>query len=114
MKEKCTGGWSFYESPALGKRLACAMACWTSGPVDGIDRMNCCCAGVIPAAAARRGFFCRPLSRTRRISLVTSFLLIGFWYHKPSAVAAAKKAFLMTRVGDVGLFIGLILLFQQD
>ncbi|MDP6943107.1 MAG: NADH-quinone oxidoreductase subunit L, partial [Myxococcota bacterium] len=45
---------------------------------------------------------------------LASFLLIGFWYHKPSAVSAAKKAFLMTRVGDVGLFIGLILLFQQS
>ncbi len=43
---------------------------------------------------------------------LASFLLIGFWYHKPSAIAAAKKAFLMTRIGDVGLFIGLILLFQ--
>ncbi len=43
---------------------------------------------------------------------LASFLLIGFWYHKPSAIAAAKKAFLMTRVGDVGLFIGLVLLFQ--
>jgi NADH-quinone oxidoreductase subunit L len=42
---------------------------------------------------------------------LASFLLIGFWYEKPSAVAAAKKAFIMTRVGDVGLFIGLILLF---
>ncbi len=45
---------------------------------------------------------------------LASFLLIGFWYEKPSAVAAAKKAFLMTRVGDVGLFIGLILLFQTS
>jgi len=43
---------------------------------------------------------------------LASFLLIGFWYEKPSAVAAAKKAFLMTRIGDVGLFIGLILLFR--
>ena len=43
---------------------------------------------------------------------LASFLLIGFWYEKPSAVAAAKKAFLMTRIGDVGLFIGLILLFM--
>lgn len=42
---------------------------------------------------------------------LASFLLIGFWYEKPSAVAAAKKAFLMTRVGDVGFFVGLILLF---
>ena len=30
-----------------------------------------------------------------------SYLLIGFWFHKPSATAAAKKAFLVTRVGDV-------------
>ena len=43
---------------------------------------------------------------------LASFLLIGFWYEKPSAVAAAKKAFLMTRIGDVGFFIGLILLFK--
>ena len=43
---------------------------------------------------------------------LASFLLIGFWFEKPSAVAAAKKAFLMTRIGDVGLFIGLILLLR--
>ncbi len=43
---------------------------------------------------------------------LASFLLIGFWYEKPSAVAAAKKAFLMTRVGDVGFLIGLILLYR--
>ncbi|MFD2672056.1 NADH-quinone oxidoreductase subunit L [Marinicrinis sediminis] len=39
-----------------------------------------------------------------------SFLLVGFWYHKPSARAAAKKAFIVTRIGDVGLFIGILLL----
>ncbi len=44
-----------------------------------------------------------------------SFLLIGFWYRKPSAIAAAKKAFIMTRIGDVGLFIGMVLLlFDAD
>ncbi|MBP1992604.1 NADH-quinone oxidoreductase subunit L [Paenibacillus eucommiae] len=42
---------------------------------------------------------------------VCSFLLIGFWYQKPEARAAAKKAFIMTRIGDVGLFIGILLLF---
>lgn len=42
-----------------------------------------------------------------------SFLLIGFYFYKESAKAAAKKAFVMTRIGDVGLFIGLILLFWQ-
>ncbi|MCB9892195.1 MAG: NADH-quinone oxidoreductase subunit L [Planctomycetes bacterium] len=43
---------------------------------------------------------------------LASFFLIGFWYEKPSAVRAAKKAFMMTRIGDVGLFIGLVLLFM--
>ncbi|WP_416828123.1 NADH-quinone oxidoreductase subunit L [Ectobacillus polymachus] len=42
-----------------------------------------------------------------------SFLLIGFYYFKDEARAAAKKAFVMTRIGDVGLFIGMILLFWQ-
>jgi NADH-quinone oxidoreductase subunit L len=42
---------------------------------------------------------------------VCSFLLVGFWYHKPEARAAAKKAFIVTRIGDVGLFIGMALLF---
>ncbi len=42
-----------------------------------------------------------------------SFLLIGFYYYKEEAKAAAKKAFIMTRIGDVGLFIGMILLFWQ-
>lgn len=41
-----------------------------------------------------------------------SYLLIGFWYIKPSAAAAAKKAFLVTRVGDVIMLIGIIMLFD--
>lgn len=41
-----------------------------------------------------------------------SYLLIGFWYVKPSAAAAAKKAFLVTRVGDVLMLIGIIILFN--
>ncbi|MDB5084296.1 MAG: NADH-quinone oxidoreductase subunit, partial [Bacilli bacterium] len=40
-----------------------------------------------------------------------SYLLVGFWYFKPEAAAAAKKSFIVTRLGDVGLFIGIILLF---
>ncbi|MEH7074356.1 NADH-quinone oxidoreductase subunit L [Neobacillus drentensis] len=44
---------------------------------------------------------------------VGSFLLIGFYFYKPEAKAAAKKAFIMTRIGDVGLFIGMILLFWE-
>lgn len=43
---------------------------------------------------------------------LASFFLIGFWYEKSSATAAAKKAFLMTRVGDVGLFIGVLMVLQ--
>ena len=42
-----------------------------------------------------------------------SFLLIGFYFYKDEAKAAAKKAFIMTRIGDVGLFIGMILLFWK-
>ncbi|MCJ7472183.1 MAG: NADH-quinone oxidoreductase subunit L, partial [Actinobacteria bacterium] len=40
-----------------------------------------------------------------------SYLLIGFWYEKKSASDASKKAFLVTRVGDVGMLIGILLLF---
>jgi NADH-quinone oxidoreductase subunit L len=44
---------------------------------------------------------------------VASYLLIGFWYHKPSAAAAAKKAFITTRIGDLGLFFGLLWLYAR-
>ncbi|MGE7660220.1 NADH-quinone oxidoreductase subunit L [Peribacillus sp. NPDC097197] len=44
---------------------------------------------------------------------VGSFLLIGFYFHKQEAKLAAKKAFIMTRIGDVGLLIGIILLFWE-
>ena len=37
-----------------------------------------------------------------------SYLLIGFWFHKPSAAAAAKKAFLVTRLGDFGFLVALV------
>ncbi|MGC5324962.1 NADH-quinone oxidoreductase subunit L [Brevibacillus sp. SYSU BS000544] len=42
---------------------------------------------------------------------VCSFLLVGFYFFKQEAKAAAKKAFIVTRIGDVGLFIGIALLF---
>ncbi len=42
-----------------------------------------------------------------------SYLLIGFWFEKPSAAAAAMKAFIVTRVGDVGLFLALAILWSQ-
>ncbi len=41
---------------------------------------------------------------------VSSFLLIGFYYYKPSAVAAAKKAFIVTRFADLGFLIGVLIL----
>ncbi len=42
---------------------------------------------------------------------VSSFLLIGFWYEKRSAGNAAKKAFLVNRIGDIGMFLGIMLIF---
>jgi NADH-quinone oxidoreductase subunit L len=39
-----------------------------------------------------------------------SYLLIGFWYQKPAAASAAKKAFVVTRVGDLGFLIGILVL----
>ena len=44
---------------------------------------------------------------------LASYLLIGFWYHKPSAAAAAKKAFITTRIGDVLFFLGLLWLYSE-
>src|SRR5215467_8077300 len=44
---------------------------------------------------------------------LASYLLIGFWQHKPSAAAAAKKAFIVNRVGDVGLVIAMAIMFAQ-
>ncbi|MFJ8658208.1 NADH-quinone oxidoreductase subunit L [Streptomyces sp. NPDC093795] len=42
---------------------------------------------------------------------LASYLLIGFWQHKPSAATAAKKAFLVNRVGDMGLSIAIMIMF---
>ncbi|MFE7525507.1 NADH-quinone oxidoreductase subunit L [Kitasatospora sp. NPDC057542] len=44
---------------------------------------------------------------------LASYLLIGFWQHKPSAATAAKKAFIVNRVGDVGLSIAIMLMFAE-
>ena len=44
---------------------------------------------------------------------LTSYLLIGFWFQKPSAAAAAKKAFLTTRIGDIFFLLGIVWLFAQ-
>ena len=42
---------------------------------------------------------------------LASYLLIAFWYYKPSAATAAKKAFVVNRVGDVGLSLAIMLMF---
>ncbi len=42
-----------------------------------------------------------------------SYLLIGFWYNRPSAAQAAKKAFIVTRFGDLGFLIGIIMLYMM-
>src|SRR5216683_4460447 len=44
---------------------------------------------------------------------LTSYLLIGFWYERPAAAAAAKKAFVTTRIGDLGLLLGMVWLYGQ-
>ena len=45
---------------------------------------------------------------------LASYLLIGFWIHKPSAAAAAKKAFITTRIGDIGFFLGILWLYHSS
>ncbi|HEX4343214.1 MAG TPA: NADH-quinone oxidoreductase subunit L, partial [Verrucomicrobiae bacterium] len=45
---------------------------------------------------------------------LTSYLLIGFWYHKRIATAAAKKAFITTRVGDVAFLLGIVWLYHSS
>ena len=42
---------------------------------------------------------------------VSSYLLIGFWYHRPAAAAAAKKAFIVTRIGDFGFLLAILYIF---
>ncbi|MHB8516220.1 MAG: NADH-quinone oxidoreductase subunit L, partial [Dehalococcoidia bacterium] len=42
-----------------------------------------------------------------------SYLLIGFWFHKESAANAAKKAFLTTRLGDIGFLLGILLIWTK-
>ena len=45
---------------------------------------------------------------------LASYLLIGFWIEKPSAAAAAKKAFITTRIGDMGFFLGILWLYGRS
>lgn len=45
---------------------------------------------------------------------LASYLLIGFWIERPSAAAAAKKAFITTRIGDMGFFLGILWLYHNS
>jgi NADH-quinone oxidoreductase subunit L len=45
---------------------------------------------------------------------LASYLLIGFWFQKPSAAAAAKKAFIVTRIGDLGFLVGMLWLYDRS
>jgi NADH-quinone oxidoreductase subunit L len=45
---------------------------------------------------------------------LSSYLLIGFWFQKPAAAAAAKKAFITTRIGDMGLLLGMLWLYSKS
>src|SRR5467141_3711572 len=47
------------------------------------------------------------------IMVLCSYLLIGFWYDKPEAAAAAKKAFLVTRVGDVLFLVAVLIIWNE-
>lgn len=44
---------------------------------------------------------------------LSSYLLIGFWFHKPAAAAAAKKAFIVTRTGDLGFLAAIFLIWTR-
>jgi len=44
---------------------------------------------------------------------VSSYLLIGFWHQRPAAAAAAKKAFITTRIGDMGFLLGMVWLYSE-
>src|SRR5258706_674349 len=44
---------------------------------------------------------------------VSSYLLIGYWYERPSAAEAGKKAFLVNRIGDFGMMLGVLLLWTK-
>ena len=103
--------------PAVGAVPAADHRCRVADP-HLLDRLH----GARPAAAAllrlpqplRRGDARRWCSSANYLGLflgwegvgLASYLLIGFWQYKHSAAAAAKKAFIVNRVGDIGLSLG--------
>src|SRR6266480_553533 len=66
----------------------------------------------------RLGFLLDPLAAAMLVMIalvgLASYLLIGFWIEKPSAAAAAKKAFITTRIGDMGFFLGMLWLYGRS
>src|SRR5438477_8592542 len=50
----------------------------------------------------------------RELVGLASYLLIGFWIERPRAAAAAKKAFITTRIGDMGFFLGILWLYHRS
>src|SRR3712207_9358479 len=52
------------------------------------------------------------LFRSWELVGLCSYLLIGHWFEKPSAAKAAQKAFIVTRIGDAALFIGIIIFWR--
>ncbi len=44
---------------------------------------------------------------------LSSYLLIGFWYERPAPQYASRKAFIVNRIGDIGMFLGIIIIFTQ-
>ncbi len=65
-------------------------------------------AGLVIAADLATLFICWELVGA------CSFLLIGFWYDKPSAADAARKAFMVTRVGDAAMLVGMAVLWRAS
>ena len=69
-----------------------------------LNLFSCAMLGLVVAPNIVQMFVCWELVG------VSSFLLIGFYYRKPSAVSAAKKAFIVTRFADLGFLIGILIL----
>ena len=88
-------------------------ATWTATTATAATSPTCACSPP-PCSGS-----CSPTTSSRSSSsgswsASARYLLIGFWFHKPSAAAAAKKAFIVTRIGDLGLLAALLLVWTRD
>jgi len=113
--------WLVIALPLLGALLLLVVAPMLRGPLRASADKN----GHLVGTAAAVGAFVLSLAMLTLILSanfvglflgwegvgLASYLLIGFWQHKPSAAAAAKKAFVMNRVGDIGLSLAIALMF---